>query len=303
MCCYKKTNKLESTDFFDWFYFGSWNLGDKYLKLFKDKNAKNPLNSEKSTAYAIHGGKSYGDNKGIDLATQDLAFFKALQKLTNKYKVELENTNNEIRVEVGYGKSEIDLRGQTTPNGGKVEWISQFDNGGSTFCYNACKKILVDSGLSDKSALRSSMFQIATENKNTSRPKKQDEYLMIDSQVAKNGIAYLNSELEKGYPVMVGVDYEFDRKIKLKSGKIDYPNTDETTDHFIVIVGRKYDDKGDLYYLFYDVGTNTINEKTYKAGSNDNNRLYLKADYSLRGESQIPSKHFYTVTQIRRNVR
>ena len=56
-----------------------------------------------STAYTIHGGKSYGDNKGIDLATQDLAFFKALQKLTNKYKVELENANNEIRVEVGYG--------------------------------------------------------------------------------------------------------------------------------------------------------------------------------------------------------
>ena len=61
-----------------------------------------------STAYTIHGGKSYGDNKGIDLATQDLAFFKALQKLTNKYKVELENANNEIRVEVGY-ESESDI--------------------------------------------------------------------------------------------------------------------------------------------------------------------------------------------------
>ena len=99
---YIKANKPQSTDFFDWFYFGSWNLGDKYLKLFKDKNAKNPLNSEKSTSYAIHGGKSYGDNKGIDLAMQDLAFFEALQNLTNKYKVELENTNNEIRVEVKY---------------------------------------------------------------------------------------------------------------------------------------------------------------------------------------------------------
>ena len=202
-------------------------------------------------------------------------------------------------------KSGIDLRGQTTPNGGKVEWISQFDNGGITSCYDTCKKILVNSGLSDKSALRSpeTMFQIATENKKTSQPKNQDEYLTINYQIAKNGIVYLDSELEKGYPVMVGVDYEFDRKIKLKSGKIDYPNTDKTTDHFIVIVGRKYDEKGDLYYLFYDVGTNTINEKTYKAGSNDNNRLYLKADCSLRGKSQIPSKHYYVVTQIRRNVR
>lgn len=148
------------------------------------------------------------------------------------------------------------------------------------------------------------MFQIATENKNVLQSKKQDDYLMIDSQIAKNSIEYLDSELESGYPVLVGVDYEFDRKIKLKNGTIDYPNrTDFTTDHYIVIVGRKYDEKKNLHYLFYDVGTNSINEKQYKAGSNDNNRLYLKADYSLRGESQIPSKHFYVVTQIRRNIR
>ena len=257
-----------------------------------------------STAYTIHGGKSYGDNKGIDLATQDLAFFKALQKLTNKYKVELENANNEIRVEVGYGKSEIDLRGQTTPNGGKVEWISQFDNGGGTACFDTCKKILVNSGLSGNSASPTTRFQIANENKKLSQSKNQSEYLVIDMQTAKDGIAYLDSELESGYPVLVGVDYEFDRKIKLKNGTIDYPNrTDFTTDHYIVIVGRKYDDKGDLYYLFYDVGTNSINEKQYKAGSNDYNRLYLQNDYSLRGRSQIPSKHFYVVTQIRRNIR
>ena len=117
-----------------------FNLGNKYIKLHKNithkntthketsnnntanKNTSNNKTSNKktlkddsftskifnlvkiqSTAYTIHGGKSYGDNKGIDLATQDLAFFKALQKLTNKYKVELENANNEIRVEVGYG--------------------------------------------------------------------------------------------------------------------------------------------------------------------------------------------------------
>ena len=121
-----------------------FNLGNKYIKLHKntsdkniaDKNTsnnntanKNTSNKEtsnkktlkddslltkalnlvkiQSTAYTIHGGKSYGDNKGIDLATQDLAFFKALQKLTNKYKIELENANNEIRVEVGYEKQAI----------------------------------------------------------------------------------------------------------------------------------------------------------------------------------------------------
>lgn len=75
------------------------NLGDKYIKLYKNKDDKEPKNTfslfgTTTTAYTIHGGKSYGDNKGIDLAHNDLAFFKALQKLTNKYKVELENTKH-----------------------------------------------------------------------------------------------------------------------------------------------------------------------------------------------------------------
>ena len=182
-----------------------FNLGNKYIKLHKntsdkniaDKNTsnnntanKNTSNKEtsnkktlkddslltkalnlvkiQSTAYTIHGGKSYGDNKGIDLATQDLAFFKALQKLTNKYKIELENANNEIRVEVGYGKSEIDLRGQTTPNGGKVEWISQFDNKvkkkyGKSGCNAVSRLILRKSGLGENSGVNSNTYILAQE--------------------------------------------------------------------------------------------------------------------------------------------
>ena len=139
-----------------------FNLGNKYIKLHKntsdkniaDKNTsnnntanKNTSNKEtsnkktlkddslltkalnlvkiQSTAYTIHGGKSYGDNKGIDLATQDLAFFKALQKLTNKYKVELENANNEIRVEVGYegDLSNIEIVGK---NGLDISLITEY---------------------------------------------------------------------------------------------------------------------------------------------------------------------------------
>lgn len=222
-----------------------------------------------------------------------------IDSIQSQYEIE------RVRLEVGYEerKSEIDLRGKRTPNGGVVEWISQFDNGGGTACFDTCKKILVNSGLSSNSASPITRFQVAKENKKLLQSTNQSEYLVIDVQTAKDGIAYLDSELESGYPVLVGVDYEFDRKIKLKNGKIDYPNkTDYTTDHYIVIVGRRYDEKN-LYYLFYDVGTNSINEKQYKAGSNDNNRLFLQNDYSLRGQSQIPSKHFYVVTQIRRNIR
>ncbi len=89
-----------------------FNLSDKYIRLYENKDdsfTSKIFNLVKiqSTAYTIHGGKSYGDNKGIDLATQDLAFFKALQNLTNKYKVELEKVGNVIRVEVGYVSIEI----------------------------------------------------------------------------------------------------------------------------------------------------------------------------------------------------
>lgn len=219
--------------------------------------------------------------------------------------------------------------GKTTPNGGKVEWISQYDTiqvdrAGDNACKRACEAIMSQLGIKveNPDSNNKVSYQVAiekdmgynTKSKTYQRDKNmnltdtnkqnQDEYMQVDTQAFQDGLAYLDSELESGYPVLVGVDYEFDRKIKLKNGTIDYPNrTDFTTDHYIVIVGRKYDDKGDLYYLFYDVGTNSINEKQYKAGSNDYNRLYLQNDYSLRGRSQIPSKHFYVVTQIRRNIR
>ena len=300
---------------------GAKQWGKYNIPIYTDKDCTNTIESTtQREGFYIHGGESYGDNGGIDLAKEDTRFFKVLESIKEEYKEVLESIQDDkgrmvVKLEVGYGerKSEIDLRGKITPNGGVVEWItpnggvvewiSQFDNGGGTACFDACKKILVNSGLSSNSASPITRFQVAKENKKLLQSTNQSEYLVIDVQTAKDGIAYLDSELESGYPVLVGVDYEFDRKIKLKNGKIDYPNkTDYTTDHYIVIVGRRYDEKN-LYYLFYDVGTNSINEKQYKAGSNDNNRLFLQNDYSLRGQSQIPSKHFYVVTQIRRNIR
>ena len=299
-----------------------------------------------STAYTIHGGKSYGDNKGIDLATQDLAFFKALQKLTNKYKIELESINNEIGVEVGYGKSEIDLRGQTTPNGGKVEWISQFDtrkegmgtNAGGEACAKTCVKILKNAGISSVENPNNNKvtYQVAiekdmgynTKSKTYQRDKNmnltdtnkqnQDEYMQVDTQAFQNGLAYLDSELEAGYPVMIGVDHHYSHG-KNKKGY----NNDFTTDHFVVIVGRKYDDKGELCYLFYDVGTgknaffikdkdnkwsprlkpdeNLLNKEYKPNGTSDYNRLYIKNNM-LKGQTQISSKNNYVVTQIRLNI-
>ncbi|WP_267404248.1 MULTISPECIES: glycoside hydrolase family 104 protein [unclassified Chryseobacterium] len=175
------------------------------------------------------------------------------------------------------GKSEIDLRN-------KIKWQTQFDpKWGSrdrqlVACKRTCDDILINNGL--KATSPSRIYQTAIENDSHTK-------LIINNQISKDAIAYLDSELEKGHPVQVGVDHGLGYKIN--------NNLDHSTDHFVVIVGRKCD--GDkCYYIFYDVGT-IYKEK----GANDANRLYLdKEEYSLKGKT-VYNGHFYTVTQIRKN--
>lgn len=175
------------------------------------------------------------------------------------------------------GKSEIDLRT-------KIKWQTQFDPkwGGRDKQMVACKKtcddILINSGLKPTSLTR--LYQTAIENDSHTQ-------LIINSQVSKDAISYLDSELEKGHPVQVGVDHGLGYKIN--------NNVDHSTDHFVVIVGRKCDGNR-CFYIFYDVGT-SHKEK----GASDDNRLYLdKTDFSLKGKT-VYNGHFYTVTQVRKN--
>ncbi|MBF8458401.1 glycoside hydrolase family 104 protein [Kaistella sp. G5-32] len=177
----------------------------------------------------------------------------------------------------GCGKSEIDLRS-------KIAWQTQFDPkwGGRDRQMVACKKtcddILINNGLTATSL--ASLYQTALEN-------DKHTILNINTQVSKDAVSYLDSELEKGHPVQVGVDHGLGYKIN--------NNADHTTDHFVVIVGRKCEGNK-CYYIFYDVGT-SHKEK----GASDNNRLYFdKADYSLKGKT-VYNGNFYTVTQIRKN--
>ncbi|WP_394981135.1 hypothetical protein [uncultured Helicobacter sp.] len=107
--------------------------GGKYnIPIYTDKDCTNTTESStKRQGFYIHGRESYGDNGGIDLAKEDTRFFKVLESLKQEYKEVLKSIQDDkgriiIKLEVGYGerKSEIDLRGKRTPNGGIVEWIS-----------------------------------------------------------------------------------------------------------------------------------------------------------------------------------
>ena len=210
--------------------------------------------------------------------------------------------------------------GKTTPNGGKVERISQFDTiqvdrAGDNACKRACEAIMSQLGIKVESPNHNNKvsYQVAiekdmgynTKSKTYQRDKNmnltdtnkqnQDEYMQVDIQAFQNGLAYLDSELEKGYPIVAGVDHSYAYKGK------GY-NNDFTTDHFVVIVGRGYDEKG-LFYRYYEVGTRHENK-----GISDDNKFYIKNNQYLAGVSlwlrykdNKQNKHYF-VTQIRKNL-
>ena len=109
-----------------------------------------------------------------------------------------------------------------------------------------------------------------------------------DTNEKKAAIDYIDKQLENGFPVVIGVDREVYKTY----------NTDNTTDHFVVIIGRKTDKKG-LYYRFYEVGTYPENKET--KGINPNNKLYLQDDDRLVGKKPMSNKN-YTLTQVRKNI-
>jgi predicted chitinase len=167
---------------------------------------------------------------------------------------------------------------------GTVAWQTQFNPKWGTqkqqnvACKKTCDAILISVGLTSTSKF--SKHQTALENHDHTE-------LLVDTNVSKIGIKYLDLQLKEGNPVQVGVDHD----LNYKGGTLN----EGTTDHFVVIVGKSCD-KGRVYYRFYDVGT-----RFEAKGKSEDNRLYLNlSDYSLKGKT-VYNGHNYTVTQIRNN--
>ena len=122
-------------------------------------------------------------------------------------------------------------------------------------------------------------YQLATESDDR-------KSLNFDEDKLKEGMEYLNLSLEKGLPVMVGVNHTL-------GGKTDNEKKPPTTDHFVVIVGRTCEN-GQIYYPFWEVGTSKGKEG-YKFKLESNNHLTCDKPYR-----KVPEP--YVVTQIRRNI-
>lgn len=113
-----------------------------------------------------------------------------------------------------------------------------------------------------------------------------------DANAAKMAIGYLISSLQNGSPVIVGVD---------DLGGSPNMQTDQTTDHFIVIVGMGQNAEGSFFTFYDNASPNPLE------GASDKNKLYYKVTEGIiTGKSQTgyarnPIFHDYIVTQIRKN--
>jgi hypothetical protein len=110
-----------------------------------------------------------------------------------------------------------------------------------------------------------------------------DGKTVVTQPNARQGIDTINSRLEEGGPVTVGV---------YMAGS-DAGNANPATQHFVKIVGANVDPKGQ-YHNFFDPGTHDPTK-----GTSPQNRLYVQPDNSLKGTSVYnQDSRSYTVTEI-----
>jgi len=111
--------------------------------------------------------------------------------------------------------------------------------------------------------------------------------IVILEENTKKAIAYLDQELEKGFPVLLGVRHSY---------KSEEQNYDNTTDHYVTVVGRGCE-SNKRFFRFYEVGTsNSVN------GQHDDNKLFVNENWSITGSPKNkPDRRTYTLTQVRGN--
>ncbi len=236
--------------------------GDEYKK------------NSKGVVYERHGeegGKTY---------VWEIA--EAIQEWYDKGVTETNNSNTcTCNKDCSCGKDCVDLTN-------KVVWITQYNkseikNGimNTGGCWRTSQKLLISSGLGKTSGYPKGMITTAKEN---------DTHTSIAVTTdAKAGVEYINTELEKGNPILVGLNHTLNYRFK---GEV---INEGTTDHYVVIVGRGCKDNKQ-YYRFYEVGT-SYPEK----GQHLNNKLFLESNFSLKGNPASNTSKEYFVSQVRKN--
>ncbi|RYU86841.1 hypothetical protein EWM62_16960 [Mucilaginibacter terrigena] len=110
----------------------------------------------------------------------------------------------------------------------------------------------------------------------------------INLQATKDAVAYLQYALSNKIPVIVGVS-------NVPGG----PNSDKSTNHWVVIVGSGTDSNGN-YFRFYDSGaTNQVNRATSVA-----NKLYYNpttGEFKGTSDTNYGAAAAYQMTMVRKS--
>ena len=159
-----------------------------------------------------------------------------------------------------------------------------FGDKGINNCLDLCKSILKIYGLNNYGS-SNNIFKLMYEENNTLKyygDNPRENYY--------NAIKCIDNHLINGRPIIVGVNHQFNKGIN-----------EGTTDHFVVIYGKGYDNELNCYYYpYYEVGRSNVNN-----GYNEklNRFLYIDSDEPLlyNPKSNHTSKVRYDVIQIRPN--
>ena len=101
----------------------------------------------------------------------------------------------------------------------------------------------------------------------------------------------LNAHLAVGHPIVVGVNHTINSGIN---------NNDKTTDHWVVVYGRGYDEeKGEYYYNYIETGRTLPNRASVM---DDSLRLYYDSEKGTFSGMSWSGKRQYELTQIRPNI-
>ena len=144
-------------------------------------------------------------------------------------------------------------------------------------CFRRCKDMLNFVGYEPVDKTSKEVVQM------TKYKSETQQVLEIQPNIQK-GIEIIDKHLERGVPITVGVDHSLDHT----------GNYDKTTEHWILIVGRKADEKG-IYYRYFDPQT-----EFEKIGISKENILTIQDNYTLKG---VYRGKKYTVTVVRPSIK
>ena len=189
-------------------------------------------------------------------------------------------------VSISYSQNEVSSITTTVLNGN--QFVSMFNsdgsrrtnaNGSNVNCYQAADETLANAGVQTAGRATEVLMTGATVQGTAG----------ATSANAATGVNVINSAIDAGNPIIVGVDY--------RNGS---PNHDRMTDHFIVISGRTETlNNGAVTstnYNFFDNRTRHQNIGTQAGNTLNLNNNRLTGTYE-----QGRTIHNYTVTTVRRN--